>query len=99
MLVAPAQAPLVGLTVDRDDVLPDLAEHGHGNPPASEVCLTASVRGDRADDDELVTVEVSPGLVDAVPDGVRRGHLEDGLDEGPLRPGPDDGRVRSAPRE
>ena len=83
VLVGTAEPPLVGLSVDGDEVLRELREEADGCGPATDVRPGASVARDRPDEDE--SVANVPSRVGGTDEGgMSGGKVEDALHDDPL---------------
>ncbi len=68
--VARGQADLVGLPVDRDELVGELPEHRHGGAPPADGRTAAALGRDGAGQDEFAVLDGAAGVVDALGDGV-----------------------------
>ena len=81
VLVAVAQPPLVGLAVDRHEVLTDLGEHADRSGPATDVGPRATLGRHRTDQDQAVA-HLGPGLGSAQRGRVGGRDLDEALHHG-----------------
>jgi hypothetical protein len=98
VLVALSQPPLVGLSVDGDEVLTELAQDPDRSAASADVCPGAALRRHRPHEDEHV-VDLSPGLR-----GPQRCRMvcvddEDPLDDGALGTLSHEARVRACAQQ
>ena len=80
VLVGSAQSPLIGLAVDGDEMLADLAEHPDGRRPAADVRPRSTLGSDGAGQHQLVFVELTAGVLRPLPGRVSGGQSHDALD-------------------
>ena len=87
MLVALPQPPLVGLSVDGDEVFADLAEHTHRRRAATDVGPGPALGRHRPHQHQAIA-DVGAGLGGPHGGGVVAGHVDDALDHGAACTGP-----------
>ncbi len=98
MLLGVPQPPLVGLAVDRDEVLADLTQDRDRSAAATDAGARPPLGRDGPHQDEPVR-GVAPGLLHPPGGGVVVGHVDLPLDHGPGRPGPHQAGVGALPQE
>ncbi|MET3987810.1 hypothetical protein ABIC27_005712 [Streptomyces sp. PvR034] len=87
------QALLVGLPVDGDQVVRQLAEQADGHRAAAHVGSGTSLRGDRTADQQGAVVQLGPGLLGPQRGGSARAQHDPALDDRGLGPDPYERRV------
>ena len=93
MLIGPTQPPLVGLSVDCDEMFADLGENADRPGASTDVCAGPTFGGDGADEDQLVAIQLAPSVLGPQAGRVVGGEVNDALDREAGATGPNEGGV------